>query len=180
MHSAWGHAIVLLLCAALHLCAAEGKLYEFVDGKDWKERGRGELRLNMNHSTHRARLVMRQKGSQRLLLNANLYPKMTTSKMVGGKGATFAAVNAAPPVPGGEGAAKDDDGEAGGAASAAAAAAAAASTMKTYAFKAKSADEISAFLAAVDRYKVERPDVAGSGDKQDDGAAVPAKNPDAW
>lgn len=125
------------------MCAADGKLFEFVDGQ-WKERGRGDMRLNVHHSTKKARLVMRQKGSQRLLLNANLYPKMSTSKMVGGKGATFAAVNAAPPVPG-EG---QKEGEA-----AESAAATAAAVMRTFAFKAKGADEITGFLAAVDRYK---------------------------
>jgi Ran-binding protein 3 len=129
------------------VCAADGKLFEFVDGQ-WKERGRGDMRLNVHQSTKKARLVMRQKGSQRLLLNANLYPKMSTSKMVGGKGATFAAVNAAPPVPG-EG---QKEGEAAESAAATAAAAAAA-VMRTFAFKAKGADEITAFLAAVDRYK---------------------------
>jgi hypothetical protein len=115
---------------------------------------------------------MRQKGSQRLLLNANLYPGMVTSKMVGGKGATFAAVNAAPAVPG-EGEAKGDkEGEGADAA----AAAAEAPKMKTYAFKAKSADEITSFLSSVDQYKersgVDAVGVEGAGDKQ--------ANPDAW
>lgn len=149
------------------MLAAEGKLYEYVDSKDWKERGRGELRLNVHSGTHKARLVMRQKGSQRLLLNANLYPQMPTSKMVGGKGATFAAVNAAPPVPA-EGAGKEGEG-----ADAAAGAVAASSTMKTYAFKAKSAAEIDDFLAKVDQYKATSVEPsAGEGDKQ--------ANPDGW
>jgi hypothetical protein len=116
---------------------------------------------------------MRQKGSQRLLLNANLYPGMVTSKMVGGKGATFAAVNAAPAVPG-EGEAKGEkEGEGGDAA--AAAAAAEAPKMKTYAFKAKSADEITLFLSSVDQYK-ERSGVDAAGE----GAGDKQANPDAW
>jgi len=152
--------------------AAEGKLFEFVDGKEWKERGRGDLRLNIHRSSHRARLVMRQKGSQRLLLNANLFPTMIPSKMVGGKGATFMAVNAAPPVPSEQQgkAEKQEEGAAD-----AAATPAAAPSLKTYAFKAKSA-EIDAFLDAVNKYK------DGS---QDDAAADAAEgskqaNPDSW
>lgn len=153
---------------------AEGKLFEFVDGKDWKERGRGDLRLNVHRATQKGRLVMRQKGSQRLLLNANLFPKMTTSKMVGGKGATFAAVNAAPPVPS-DGSGKGDQ-NAQDDACASAEAASAAASMKTYAFKAKSADEISAFLAAVDMYKQDRPgDAAATAEEGGN-----PTNPDSW
>ena len=163
-----------------HTHTAEGKLYEFVDGKDWKERGRGDLRLNVHRSTHRARLVMRQKGSQRLLLNANLYPQMTTSKMVGGKGATFSAVNAAPPVPGEDqgkaeqGAGGKQEQDAAAADAAAGPAAAAAASMRTYAFKAK-ADEITAFLAAVDKYKAGSKEGAGG-----EGEASKQGNPDSW
>ena len=38
---------------------------------------------------------MRQRGNLRLLLNANLWPEMAINEMDGGKGATFAVVNAA-------------------------------------------------------------------------------------
>eukprot|EP00775_Hariotina_reticulata_P004259 gene4259-4510_t len=31
--------------------AGDGALFEFVDGKEWKERGRGELRINLNQKT---------------------------------------------------------------------------------------------------------------------------------
>lgn len=160
--------------------AADGKLYEFVNGKDWRERGRGDLRLNIHRGTHRARLVMRQKGSQRLLLNANLYPKMNTSKMVGGKGATFSAVNAAPPVPGEEQPSKGDDKQEGGQA-VPEAGGAASTSMKTYAFK-SSADEINAFLAAVEKYKGAKVDDDAAGDTPAaDTAGKPApSNPDGW
>lgn len=117
-------------------------------------------------------MVMRQKGSQRLLLNANLYPKMPTEKMMGGKGATFAAVNAAPAGGGESGVKGEKDGEeAAAAAEAAPAAGAAAPCMRTFAFKAKGTAEIDQFLAAMDKYK------AGSG--ADAGGEQPA-NPDAW
>jgi hypothetical protein len=117
---------------------------------------------------------MRQKGSQRLLLNANLYPKMPTEKMMGGKGATFAAVNAAPAgggEGGGQGKGEKEGEEAAAAATAAPAAGAAASCMRTFAFKAKGTAEIDQFLAAMDKYK------AGSG--ADAGGEQPA-NPDGW
>jgi hypothetical protein len=115
---------------------------------------------------------MRQKGSQRLLLNANLYPKMPTEKMMGGKGATFAAVNAAPAGGGESGVKGEKDGEeAAAAAEAAPAAGAAAPCMRTFAFKAKGTAEIDQFLAAMDKYK------AGSGA---DARGEQPVNPDAW
>ncbi|THY31845.1 hypothetical protein D6D01_02760 [Aureobasidium pullulans] len=52
------------------------KLYNFVDKKEWKERGLGVLRLNVTEpqaddedSTLKARLVMRADGSHRVILN---------------------------------------------------------------------------------------------------------------
>jgi hypothetical protein len=154
----------------LPLSAADGTLFEFVDGKEWRERGKGEIRLNLHKGSRQGRLVMRQRGSHKLLLNANLYPKMATSKMVGGKGVTFAAVNAAvTAAAAGQDASKEEkqdakDGDTAGKEEAAAAAAAAAedgkgaggkgaSAMRTYAFKAKSADKIDAFVVAVDQHK---------------------------
>jgi hypothetical protein len=103
-------------------------------------------------------------------LNANLYPKMSTCKMVGGKGVTFAAVNAAVGTAGaaddgkGEGAADGREVPAahstdasssheGAEAATAAATAAGAAAMKTYAFRVKSAERIEAFVGTVDRYK---------------------------
>lgn len=51
------------------------KLYNFVDKKEWKERGLGVLRLNVldsssdSNSSSKARLVMRADGSHRVILN---------------------------------------------------------------------------------------------------------------
>jgi hypothetical protein len=159
-----------LLLHVLPLSAADGTLFEFVDGKEWRERGKGEIRLNLHKGSRQGRLVMRQRGSHKLLLNANLYPKMATSKMVGGKGVTFAAVNAAvTAAAAGQDAGKEEkqdakegdaaEKEAGAAEDAAAAedskgaGGKGASAMRTYAFKAKSADKIDAFVVAVDQHK---------------------------
>ena len=67
------------------------KLYE-MDGGAWKERGTGDLRLNRN-SSDASRLVMRVKGSLRVVLNARLWPGMKATKMTE-KSASFIAVNA--------------------------------------------------------------------------------------
>eukprot|EP00188_Purpureofilum_apyrenoidigerum_P004163 Plantae.Rhodophyta-Purpureofilum_apyrenoidigerum.ctg4580.p1 GENE.Plantae.Rhodophyta-Purpureofilum_apyrenoidigerum.ctg4580~~Plantae.Rhodophyta-Purpureofilum_apyrenoidigerum.ctg4580.p1 ORF type:complete len:411 (+),score=83.83 Plantae.Rhodophyta-Purpureofilum_apyrenoidigerum.ctg4580:393-1625(+) len=52
------------------------KLYELEanDSKtQWKERGVGNLKLNVHKETHKARLIMRSEGSLRLVLNASLW-----------------------------------------------------------------------------------------------------------
>ena len=75
----------------------EGALYEFVteEGKapSWKERGRGEMRLNLG-KTGGARMIMRAKGNYRLILNAAMWKGQTFTKMEGGKGLTFPCKNA--------------------------------------------------------------------------------------
>lgn len=75
----------------------EGALYEFVteEGKapSWKERGRGEMRLNLG-KTGGARMIMRAKGNFRLILNAAMWKGQTFTKMEGGKGLTFPCKNA--------------------------------------------------------------------------------------
>jgi Ran-binding protein 3 len=71
---------------------AESALYEYLDG-GWKERGKGELKLNVPISGgERARLVMRTKGNYRLVLNASLYDDMSLKDM-DKKGVTFACAN---------------------------------------------------------------------------------------
>ncbi|CAL5076707.1 unnamed protein product [Urochloa decumbens] len=71
---------------------ADSALYEYLSG-GWKERGKGELKLNVPVSDgERARLVMRTKGNYRLVLNASLYDDMSLKDM-DKKGATFACVN---------------------------------------------------------------------------------------
>lgn len=42
----------------------------------WKERGRGDLHVNLNKAGSAARLVMRAKGNLRLILNAKIFPGM--------------------------------------------------------------------------------------------------------
>jgi Ran-binding protein 3 len=71
---------------------ADSALYEYLDG-GWKERGKGELKLNVPVSGgERARLVMRAKGNYRLVLNASLYDDMALKDM-DKKGVTFACLN---------------------------------------------------------------------------------------
>uniref|UniRef100_A0A1D1Y3J5 E3 SUMO-protein ligase RanBP2 n=1 Tax=Anthurium amnicola TaxID=1678845 RepID=A0A1D1Y3J5_9ARAE len=74
--------------------SADAVLFEYIGG-GWKERGKGELKVNISNSAaERARLVMRAKGNYRLILNANLYPDMSLTNMEK-RGITFACVNSA-------------------------------------------------------------------------------------
>ncbi|KAK8937457.1 hypothetical protein KSP39_PZI011981 [Platanthera zijinensis] len=73
--------------------AADATLYEYLDGS-WKERGRGEIKVNASLSGEKARLVMRTKGNYRLILNASIYPDMTLTDMEK-KGITFSCINSA-------------------------------------------------------------------------------------
>ncbi|KAL2332397.1 hypothetical protein Fmac_019978 [Flemingia macrophylla] len=72
---------------------ADSVLFEFVDGS-WKERGKGELKVNVASETEKARLLMRSRGNFRLILNARLYPDMKLTNM-DKKGVTFACINSA-------------------------------------------------------------------------------------
>jgi hypothetical protein len=135
-------------CCSRHT-AADGALYEFVaDKREWRERGKGEVRINTRRDSGRARLVMRQRGSQKLLLNAGLYAGMSTSKMVGGKGVTFAAANAAatatdtPADSAGEGKGGDGKPDCGSGA-----------PLRTYALKLKSVERVDEFITTVDAHK---------------------------
>ncbi|KAI4329277.1 hypothetical protein L6164_021560 [Bauhinia variegata] len=72
---------------------ADSVLFEFVGG--WKERGKGELKVNVTTTgTEKARLLMRSRGNYRLILNARLYPDMKLANM-DKKGITFACINSA-------------------------------------------------------------------------------------
>ncbi|PKA64517.1 Ran-binding protein 1 like b [Apostasia shenzhenica] len=71
--------------------AADATLYEYLDGA-WKERGKGEIKVNTSVSGEKARLVMRAKGNYRLILNASLFPDMKLTNM-DKKGVTFACIN---------------------------------------------------------------------------------------
>lgn len=66
------------------LWSGEGSLYEFDAAKAWKERGKGDLKINRAPGRP-ARFVMRQRGQHRLLMNANLWPQMKVTQMDGGK-----------------------------------------------------------------------------------------------
>lgn len=72
---------------------ADATLYEYLDGS-WKERGRGEIKVNISISGEKARLVMRTRGNYRLILNASLYADMTLANM-DKKGVTFSCINIA-------------------------------------------------------------------------------------
>ncbi|KAI4355672.1 hypothetical protein L6164_004421 [Bauhinia variegata] len=73
---------------------ADSILFEFADG-GWKERGKGELKVNVTTSgTEKARLLMRARGNYRLILNARLYPEIKLTNM-DKKGVTFACINSA-------------------------------------------------------------------------------------
>lgn len=105
--------------------AADAALFEFLDG-GWKERGKGEIRVNVPEETQRrARLVMRSKGNLRLLLNANLFPDMKLTRM-DNRGVTFACANST------------GDAKAG---------------LTTYAVKMKDAHVAREFLSAVEAHK---------------------------
>eukprot|EP00252_Welwitschia_mirabilis_P013089 TRINITY_DN2891_c0_g1_i1.p1 TRINITY_DN2891_c0_g1~~TRINITY_DN2891_c0_g1_i1.p1 ORF type:complete len:439 (+),score=136.95 TRINITY_DN2891_c0_g1_i1:219-1535(+) len=74
--------------------AADTSLYEFISGK-WKERGKGEIKVNVSSSGPRkARLIMRSKGNYRLILNASLFPDMKLTSM-DKRGISFACMNSA-------------------------------------------------------------------------------------
>ncbi|KAL8226157.1 hypothetical protein R6Q57_018714 [Mikania cordata] len=71
---------------------ADSVLFEFIDGR-WKERGKGELKVNvLTSGTRKARLVMRARGNYRLILNASIFPDMKLTNM-DKKGVTFACLN---------------------------------------------------------------------------------------
>ncbi|KAJ7011743.1 hypothetical protein NC653_001985 [Populus alba x Populus x berolinensis] len=72
--------------------SADSVVFEFLDG-GWKERGKGELRVNVSTTgAERARLLMRARGNFRLILNANIYPDMKLANM-DKRGITFACMN---------------------------------------------------------------------------------------
>lgn len=71
---------------------ADAVLFEYLDG-GWKERGKGELKVNVCTSdAERARLLMRARGNYRLILNASLFPDMKLTSM-DKRGITFACIN---------------------------------------------------------------------------------------
>lgn len=109
---------------------ADAVLFEYLDG-GWKERGKGELKVNVSTSgAGKARLVMRARGNLRLILNASLYPDMSLTAMEK-RGVTFACMNSAA------------EGKAAG--------------LATFALKFKDAAIVDEFRAAVEAHKGQRP-----------------------
>ena len=106
---------------------------------------------------------MRQRGNLRLLLNANLWPEMAVNEMDGGKGATFAVVNATD-----GGAAEANGGKAADSAAAAAAAAAdslASSSdrtvgLTTFAVRFKTGQVLASFVQKLNALKRQAPSAA--------------------
>ena len=64
--------------------SVDGVLFEWDAEKRWRERGRGEVRVNVDQRSGQARVVMRQKGNLRLLLNGRLWPQMQITRLEGG------------------------------------------------------------------------------------------------
>ncbi|KAJ0249239.1 Nuclear pore complex protein NUP50B [Hirschfeldia incana] len=62
--------------------AADSVMFEYFVEGGWKERGKGEVKVNVSTTDSRkARLLMRSKGTYRLILNASLYPEMKLAGM---------------------------------------------------------------------------------------------------
>lgn len=147
--------------------SGEGALYEFDAGRQWRERGRGEMRVNAGEQGQ-GRVIMRQKGNLRLLLNANLWADMPVARMEGGRGVTFAVVNHAQEQ-GGAGAGEGKTGEAeavgekaaatetseeeGANANGTAAADKSAPGLATFGFRIKSPEILEAFFEALQTHK---------------------------
>jgi hypothetical protein len=74
------------------LHATNVSLFEFQGGQ-WKERGKGLLKVNKNKDTKACRLIMRQQGNLKLLLNANVWKGMKVSSMEESKGMSFSCIN---------------------------------------------------------------------------------------
>jgi len=72
-----------------HVFQSRMKLY-LLDGTEWKERGLGQLRLNVAEDKSYARLLMRAEGVLRLVLNVRLIPNLKL-EAVGDKAARFIA-----------------------------------------------------------------------------------------
>jgi len=76
------------------LFSGEGSLYEYVSVGEkniWQERGKGEMRINVEDG--KARMIMRARGVLRLLLNARLWVGMKFTIMDNNRGVSFTCVN---------------------------------------------------------------------------------------
>lgn len=75
--------------------SGDGIIYSFHDKQQWRQKGAGTIKVNVNEKTGIARIIMRQKGTLRLLMNASLWAGMSVTKMEGGQGVTMALDNRA-------------------------------------------------------------------------------------
>ncbi len=114
--------------------------------KEWTNRGSGGLKLNVNESTGQARMVMRQKDTLRLLLNANLWQGLNLTAQEGQSAMSFTCFNHVDGPPATEGAAAEKESGSDGNGDKAVA-----STLETYAVKLKKA-EIPEFIETVKRH----------------------------
>lgn len=74
------------------LFSCMASLYEFESGQ-WKEKGKGTLKLNKHKNKETIRFIMRQQGNLKLLLNAHVWNGMKITKMEESKGISFSCVN---------------------------------------------------------------------------------------
>lgn len=72
-----------------HVFQSRMKVF-LLEGTEWKERGVGQLKLNVADDKSYARLIMRAEGALRLVLNVRLFPSMKI-EAVGDKAARFIA-----------------------------------------------------------------------------------------
>lgn len=109
--------------------------------------------VNLKRGDGKARLIMRQKGSGRLILNAALWAGMTVGIMEGGRGITFSVANAA--VEEGEAGASGagKEGSEAEAAAAAGAAKGAAPSLATFAFRTVPRTMQDALIGTINKYK---------------------------
>lgn len=132
-------------------------LYQFVKEAArhmWRERGTGLLRINVGPDG-KARVVMRQLGNLKLLLNVALFPALKLERTEGLPRVSFCCAHSAElagrdDADGGEAAA--EAGEAGGAA-----ASASSKNMILYALKMGSMEKMDAFIEHVERLKIQGP-----------------------
>jgi Ran-binding protein 3 len=68
-----------------------GKLFTLLDGQ-WKERGTGQLKLNVSNDGSSARLVMRKEAVFTILLNTTLFPGMKCSNLQDPRYLRFSAI----------------------------------------------------------------------------------------
>ncbi|CAK0783922.1 hypothetical protein CVIRNUC_007122 [Coccomyxa viridis] len=122
----------------------DGVLFEYDEAeRQWRERGRGEMKVNVGASG-KARLIMRNKGNFRLLLNASIWPGMKVTPMDGGKGVTFIVMNAAQSTGDSKAGVEGKDGEGD---------APEEGKMSTWAYRVKMEAKLAEFAAAVNEHR---------------------------